>query len=529
MTRMPQRVCCVEKNGVFWRPLPNMVGEIQSIHASCWCNELASLHTRVFPRSPKPDEAAQEAYRRLLHTTAKQLRCKVEVLPWSYERFLESVPSRKRARYAEAVASLRLQSVQRRDARVSMFVKAEKMELREKAGNIVKPRAIQGRTPRYNVSVGVYLKSIESRLYAWKGPKRGGPHSRLIAKGLNSSERAALLERKLACFSKPCVVTSDISAFDAAVRQCHMVGVHGLYLSLMRSAEFQRLLSWQLVNEGCTGCGIRYQTVGKRMSGDMDTALGNCLIATHAIITALSLLGVTKYDLLDDGDDCLVILEQSQVGDGFPAEFRAAMERVGFNSKAEWCGNRSNWCLEDVSFCRSRPVRVNGKYRFIRQLERMVGGFLVSHKHYHEKTSARRVMKSMAQCEHIVGRGVPVMQSLSRHVLELLKHEEFQRTFEQESFAVKASLEVIDLRRGYGDLPVTADTRESFYRAFGMSPDEQVVLEQRLCQLSLDNIDPEFALEGEPDGIPLVGCKLLWGNNELLEHIDGYAMGARCS
>lgn len=56
---------------------------------------------------------------------------------------------------------------------------------------------------------------------------------------------------------------------------------HSIYNAMFRSDELAELLGWQLTNKGfarTTDGLIKYEVKGCRMSGDMNTALGNCMI-----------------------------------------------------------------------------------------------------------------------------------------------------------------------------------------------------------------------------------------------------------
>lgn len=519
---------CSCQGGVFWRPLPTVVQNVSTTFANCVCTEVAALVIRTFPDGPVPSERGIGQFRRQIHLLERSLRRKDKstLLPWSEERFLASMDSTRRQRYADAFASLAIRPVERRDARVSMFVKGEKGEYAQKANAPLKPRAIQGRQPRYNAAFGLYTKPIEEVLYRWKGPKRGVPTTRVIAKGLCQSRRADLFWQKISAFDRPTVLTTDIKSFDGSVRVEHLQAVHGLYMSLLPDPSLQRLLSWQLHNVCTTANGVRYRVKGKRMSGDMDTALGNCLITVNAVAAALRLLGVRKYDLMDDGDDCLVILEQSE-SRGLRDRFIAAMSEVGFNSESSWCGSEDGWEPEDVSFCRSKLLFAGGKWRFVRNYERMMCGFLCTHKHYSESAGAKRIMKAMAQCEAYCCRGIPVMQPMATRILHLLGGVKYPKQFETMGFARKAVMEAENLRATFVPEPITVEARVSFAKAFGIPIEEQLELEDWSSTIMLDNIDPALAVDVPMDGTPArkVG-EVIWHYPHELECRHCYQFGA---
>lgn len=86
--------------------------------------------------------------------------------------------------YEQAVASLRDVPVNRGDAMLKTFVKAEKINFTAKPDPA--PRIIQPRSPRYNVELGRYVKVVEKHLY--KAVARVF-HEVTICKGLNAHDR----------------------------------------------------------------------------------------------------------------------------------------------------------------------------------------------------------------------------------------------------------------------------------------------------------------------------------------------------
>jgi len=71
------------------------------------------------------------------------------------------------------------------------------------------------------------------------------------------------------------------------------------------------LLDMQLENKGVSyvdGYKFKYRTDGCRMSGDMNTSSGNCMIMCILLGSYLDTLGV-DYRFANNGDDCVIILE----------------------------------------------------------------------------------------------------------------------------------------------------------------------------------------------------------------------------
>jgi hypothetical protein len=392
-------------------------------------------------------------------------------VPWTKEQVAESAPAQKRAIYKRALESLHIRPVDRKDAQVKMFVKADK--LTDVGCEPKKPRAIQGRDPRFNLEYGKYIKPIEHYLCGWKGVRRGVPRTRVFAKGLNWTERAKLVREKLRHF-KHCV-SLDASSFDASVRVWHLLGVHRVYEALIgKDHEFSWLLKQTLVNEGKTAHGIRYKIVGNRMSGDMDTGIGNSMLAFLLVWTAVRKFGLCKWDILCDGDDILVFTDVEVPSWVWTREGAS----LGFDWKIEGRWSRGD-PLENIEFCRHRMVEVGGQWRFVRGT-RALATFGVTHVHTSLKAHMR-YMKGVAMSELHASQGVPCASILSAEVLKavgrlkaLYVHSDlykFGNYVDPACFKAKTAI------------PIESGTRLSYWRAFGISVEQQVQYESSVPEI----------------------------------------------
>lgn len=494
---------CHQVSGHYWQilPVPRWAAKV-CVHADCICNEHFALVTRVFPASPPMSPRAVVGLARAFDNCAwSLLGGRGVVRPWTYDEFIDLLPSRKRRLYSDALLELeRGRRVTSKDARIRSFVKAEKIDdahLKVLRGAPVKPRLIQARRPIYNLSIAIFIKAIERRVYGWTGPYRGVCRSRIFAKGLSLKRRAAVFQRKLSGFESPVVLSVDAHAFDACVQVEHLRATHRFYQRLLPHSGFQRLLSYQLSCKARSKNGIRYEVAGKRMSGDMDTSLGNCLVMVNVVATVMNLSGCRKWDLLNDGDDCLVVVESSE-GRAFCETFRVIGLELGFRLDAFWCGQFDDWALEDIVFCRHRLVCVGGVWRFVRDARRAVGGLFMSHRHYHH-LGGLRVLKGMAKCELVHG-NIPCTSVAAWHVYQLLGGYKLPKNLKEFEFAYGLNLSTPTVR------PVVAHTtRVSYSRAFGVSIHEQLLYENAITKLTLSQIDPTGCDAEEPMLLPALG------------------------
>lgn len=111
-------------------------------------------------------------------------------------------------------------------------------------------------------------------------------------KGFNCREVAQHIVSKTMAVADWCCIPVDASRFDQHVCDDMLRWEHGLYLSAFSSIdrkELARLLRMQIHYKGvgcCEGTLVKYVTKnGARASGDMNTALGNCLISVAMLYT----------------------------------------------------------------------------------------------------------------------------------------------------------------------------------------------------------------------------------------------------
>jgi hypothetical protein len=280
-------------------------------------------------------------------------------------------------------------------------------------------------------------------------------------------------------------VSLDASAFDASVRVWHLLGVHRVYKALIgKDPEFLWAMNETLVNTGLTAHGIWYKIIGNRMSGDMDTGIGNSLIAFLLVWTAVRRMGLRKWDLLCDGDDILVFTDVFVSRD----EWIERGAELGFDWKVEGYWKRGD-PLESIEFCRHRLVCVAGVWRFVRGA-RALATFGVTHVHVGRKAH-RRYMKGVAMSEMHASKGVPCASVLScevyRRVRDLKALFVHSDLYKFGSYVGVDALETIN----FASNTIALSTRLSYERAFGVSVGDQERYEQAVPSIVAKYLDEE--------------------------------------
>jgi hypothetical protein len=253
----------------------------------------------------------------------------------------------KRRRYAAAARSLRAKPIVRADSNPSVFLKAEKWHERKPG------RLISARSPRYNLEVGKYLLPLEPRVYKAIDGVWGGP---TIMKGYTPERRAAVAEGHASYFGEGnwVAVGTDYSKFDQHTSGMALQWEHGFYLpAYLGDQELQRLLSWQLRNTcyaNVVDGRVKYVTDGGRMSGDMNTAMGNCIISAGLLYAYCKEQGIEARAMVD-GDDAVVFMRRDSLT-RFQEGIQQWMRRRGYHLKVE----EPVYELPGIEFCQCRYV-----------------------------------------------------------------------------------------------------------------------------------------------------------------------------
>jgi len=269
--------------------------------------------------------------------------------------FVAQSPAHKRAFYARAAEEFRQRGWTRRDARLSPFVKFEKIK-RVPSGRKADPcpRVIQPRSPVYNVALGRYTRAVESGLYSALQHLWGVEEDdHIVMKGMSVEDIAMGLRSKWDAFEQPVAVGLDASRFDQHIGVDALKWEHSVYHRIFECPELRRILKCQLENRGLSvveGWKVSYQIEGTRSSGDMNTSLGNCLIMSSLVWLYCRERGVSA-NLANNGDDCLVFMDRRSL-DRFITGLGAWFLEFGLNMTVE----EPSFAFEHCEFCQLRPV-----------------------------------------------------------------------------------------------------------------------------------------------------------------------------
>lgn len=460
---------------------------VYGVHSSTMKNVLRGLRERVFAVErdgslQRPPQALPGVFQRLAWFSAR-VSAGIQHQPIEAMAFAELYTGRRRTVYTKAAESLDLLSICKDDAALKTFVKCEKINFTAKPDPA--PRVIQPRTPRYNVALGRYLKTLEHRLLhriTKVARKEGGAIGQVVAKGINAQQLGHVVHAKWERFRRPVAVGVDASRFDQHCGVDALKWEHGVYKSavaLVDRDELTTLLSWQLKNKGRAFADdgmVKYEVDGCRMSGDINTGLGNCLIMCGLICTYFRESGITDYDLVNNGDDCVMLVEEEDL------EKVLAFDRWALPFGYTMVMEKPVRVLEEVEFCQMHPVLGPDGYTMVRNHATVFSKDTTTTHDLSDRATYNAFCYAIGGCGAALTRGIPCQQSFYAKLSSVGKPTKMEvgggLGWWSKGMAVR------------GFAAPTPESRYSYWLAFGVLPDVQVELESYFGGVDLAWVAP---------------------------------------
>ncbi|QKN22666.1 RNA-dependent RNA polymerase [Erysiphe necator associated tombus-like virus 8] len=402
-------------------------------------------------------------------------------------RPLESFPlryrdARKRKIYTNAVESLCALPLSIADAFVKGFVKDEKLNLLLKLDPV--PRAILPLSARLNVIEGSINAHREHAMFEAIDEVFG----RLtVMKGYNAGERGRIIAEKWHRFADPVALGMDASRFDQHVSMLALLFENACFLDHCTNDEERRVLSkvlsWTTSSRGkmvATDGSVKFAREAGRLSGCMHTSSGNILLMCSMFWTFMQQFGV-KWDYINDGDDCVLFLERKDVA-RVSREVDAWFTDMGFTMVVE----PPAYELEHVDFCQSRPVWTPSGYIMCRNPHTALVKDTVCLKRIDCEANWRSWTRSVGECGMSLAGGIPMFQAFYGAYLRSAGDAKINKMHKAEGGLKLASAGMHRKEQEIDDF-----TRLSFYAAWGILPDAQVVAEKEYSAMLLDYHDPE--------------------------------------
>lgn len=420
---------------------------------------------------PVHEPCEKNVFRKLRKFRLSLLQKLGSASPVSPEQFAEMYEGRKRRIYDQAVEDFTTYGVRRSDAYSDSFVKCEKVPANKA------PRCIQPRRPVYNVGVGMYIKPVEHRIYK-QIQRVFESETPVVVKGFNAVQTADIISKKFNRFTRCVAIGLDASRFDQHVSAAMLKWEHSIYNGMFNDPKLARLLKWQIDNVGFGRCDdgwLQYKVKGKRFSGDMNTALGNCLIMCAMIYAYSQDRGVT-IDLANNGDDCVVFMEAED-----EQRFSAGLDDWFYDMGFVMTKEAPVFNLHEIEFCQCKPVVGSHGLVMCRNFERAREKDTMCMFDISTPSAMKKWLGAVGECGLALTSGVPILQEMYTAYMRSGVPSKLTK-----SVGWECGMTIMAKNLPCRWEPVSEDARYIFYLAFGVTPDEQISLEEYYSTWSPD-------------------------------------------
>jgi hypothetical protein len=413
----------------------------------------------VYRRPPQPTTNVKRRLREFRRLFLHNLE---EVVPISTKEFVEHYVGRKRKLYERVVEDLKLRPLCKYDAYINAFIKDEKTDFKSKPDKC--PRIIQPRSPRFNASVGVYLRPLEKAAFRSIAAIFRGV---TVAKGLNCFQRGQLMHEKWSKFIDPVALEIDAAKFDVHCSRVILDEVYDVENEVFPTMKkFNDLRRRNKCFARTDDGDIEYEVEGNLMSGDMDTSFTACYIMCALVWTIMKELGIDFYEYINDGDDGTVMIERkdlARVRELFQSKF------LEFGIQVRIDGVKDT--LESIEFCQTHAVYDGRNWRMVRDPRKALAKDSLTLRNVRDNEHLQQLQNAMGWCGLSLAGDLPVFNAFYRH-LAVGDYEEIKEYTTGMQFLAHGLDPRLD--------PVTETARLSFYRAFSISPDTQLAIESHI-------------------------------------------------
>lgn len=454
---------------------------------------------------PRPRRASSAVFAGFRARVAAMNRSEVHKL--SVQDFVSSRPGRVRRLYELTVESKQLESRGLRDmAKLKGFLKSEKsthsyphISHSSKAG---RPRAIQPRGPAFNCLLGPYTVPVEKVVFQDLdlefNPIHEGRPLRGSLKGLCPVRMAEELRRHWDYHGGDGHVAAlplDMSSFDATVDRIDLGLDHEVTQGYFPGDKtLKRCHSMQFRNQmrAVTRDAVIKTTLGDmRMSGDMNTSLGNNIIS---FALAWEVADEFSCTFVVNGDDGVIL--------GAPKNIEAlsAVIEERYLRHGKLCTPEPVVrVFEQIEFCQTRPVWRGDCWVCTRAWDKALDNDYSGFHQLGRDSKYLAHLHAVASCGMAVASGMPILQALYEWGLKHgIKDHKYLASRELHNTGLYQAAKLAGgWRRAR---PIDWETRMSFTRAFGVTPAMQLAIEAELQDLPAPNLaGPSYMREFVPD------------------------------
>lgn len=480
MTPIPH--ICKPKANIVWFSING--AQVNYPTPNCPLNLYVAVRNRVTNAEAKVGKGvlipiADGVHLNRLQHAMKQLR---KLMPkninsMSYSELVDSFPKHKKAFYMRRLERMNLNFRAKKHAS-KIFTKEEKLEFSEEKGWPI-PRVVTCYRPEINMEIIRFLRPIEKEMFAVEGDGKFFPQGLIFGKGLTPERTCEVLREKWNSFTTPVAVLTDAARYDRHITKEVYYLERKFWLEFNKSNYFRRLMdAMEEMHSTPRDPTIKGKVKGpgQRGSGHPNTSCGNNLLMACMMAAFCNNVGI-KYQMLDNGDDCVIIVELKDlkiVNNNISNFFSGC----GFTIKVETVAFR----FEDIKFCQMSPYYNN----MIRNHHRILSRFAVIPSAY--ANNPGEYLLSVAMCEMSLNNNVPITHEVMYEVYLKYKDKYHFNPTVLNSFKADYYNYSINLKKTIFEKPqISSEDRIYFYQNSGISPDRQLSIVSKFKYL-LDNI-----------------------------------------
>nr|UQB76031.1 RNA-dependent RNA polymerase [Flumine luteovirus 7] len=305
--------------------------------------------------------------------------------------------------------------------------------------------------------------------------------------GYNCETLGEIMHQKWLRFDHPVAVPREVSRFDQHTGVGALEDEFEFYKAAFPGdSHLEQILKWQLHPRGVAVAedgAIAYDCPrGGRGSGQINTSMGNKLIVCGLMWEYFREIGL-EASLANMGDDCVIFTEIENL-ELLQKTLKRWWLKRGYNAITE----DPCYDLERVSFCQSNPVEVNGEWIMVRDPMKAISKDCITLSSNVTPAQIASAYMAISTCGRIINSGVPISFALHsaihraarRYTKDVEINPDFM--FRQVEFGNHERMKGLTYQRRN----ISDETRLSYYRAFGIAPDTQQLIEEYYNSLSLD-------------------------------------------
>nr|QKS69542.1 replicase region RdRP [Erysiphe necator associated tombus-like virus 10] len=431
----------------------------------------------------RPPQALPDVFETRLSGVRKRIlgRCHY-VSPVERASYPLLYTGKKRIVYQDAAETLRWRNLCARDFQVTIFTKTERTLKPNAVARIVSPMS-----PEANLETGRFVKPMEHPILEAIADVAG--HT-VVMKGKNASQVGTCLAQHWEDMggTGDCVAIGlDASRFDQHVGEQALAFEHTHYPPLLQSPKDRKTLRWLLSKQlntkafGRTKDGtVKYDVEGTRLSGVINTGLGNCILASEMCIAYCEEKSI-RFRLANNGDDCVLFIHRKDLT-RFSTGLKEWFRDMGFTMVVE----DPVYDLEKVVFCQSQPVYDGTSWTMVRDPRTALAKDCVSLKPWHSAKGFESWIKGVGMSGTSLAGGMPIYDAFYTSFVRAGGGRQ-PKTLSMEDGGLYWQSRGMK-RRG---LAVTDEARHSFWLAFGIPADMQIQLEEHYSHTTPVYTPPE--------------------------------------